>query len=57
MNERNEDFDEMLDSCYDEAEMFGQTFSPSDILFNCDPIAYRVYSGNWESEREEEEEE
>jgi hypothetical protein len=56
MNERNEDFDEMLDSCYDEAEMFGQTFSPSDILFNCDPIAYRVYSGNWESEREEEEE-
>lgn len=40
--ERNEIFDEMLDESYPTVVITGITFFPSDILAECDPIAYRV---------------
>jgi hypothetical protein len=42
MNERDESFDEMLDEAYEPFTIGSLTFSPSSILFNCDPIAYRI---------------
>lgn len=37
---RNDDFDEMLDECYDDVKICGCTYTASDVLFSCDPIAY-----------------
>lgn len=42
--------DEFLDECYPAVEIAGLTFYPSQILKNCDPIAYRIIL----SERDEE---
>lgn len=39
--ERNETFDELLDEAYPAYEIGGSTFNASDILYHCDPIAYR----------------
>jgi len=50
MNERNEDFDEFLDEYYPQHEIFGMTFTTSQILFNCDPIAYHVILSDWEDQ-------
>ena len=36
-----EQYDEMLNECYPPVEVAGLTFEPSDVIFNCDPIAYR----------------
>lgn len=52
--ERNEMFDEVLDECYPSVKIAGITFFPSDILFECDPIAYRCAVNDWESFEEEE---
>jgi len=38
--ERNEAHDEMLDECYEPYKMGIYTFYASDILYDCDPIAY-----------------
>ena len=40
MNE--EEFDEWLDDVYPTYEIAGITLYPSQILKNCDPIAYRI---------------
>lgn len=52
--ERDERFDELLDECYPNVVIAGITFSPSDVLYQCDPIAYYVYSGDFQSEIENE---
>lgn len=36
-----EDYDDMLDECYDEISIGGITFNPSQVLKECDPTAYR----------------
>jgi len=50
------DFIEFLDSVEDPVTIFGLTFSPSDILKNLDPIAFRVMKSDYESMMEEENE-
>jgi hypothetical protein len=45
--ERHEIFDEMLDECFPIVKIAGITFFASDILFECDPIAYRVSLCDW----------
>lgn len=43
-NERydSQAFNEMLDDCYPTIQIGDCTFYPSDILKNCDPVAYDV---------------
>jgi len=41
-DEAYEMYDEMLDQCYEPYNMSGMIYMPSDILKECDPIAYRV---------------
>ena len=55
MTQRNEDFDEMLDECYPTYSIGSMTFYPSQILFDCDPIAYRIAVSEYEDSIEEEE--
>jgi hypothetical protein len=50
------DFIEFLDSVEDPVTIFGLTFSPSDIVKNLDPIAFRVMKSDYESMMEEENE-
>lgn len=57
MEERNEQFDEMLDECYPVYKIGDMTFYPSQILYDCDPIAYRIGVSEYEDYLEEEEEE
>lgn len=45
--ERHELFDAMLDECHESVMIAGITFYPSDILAECDPIAYRVAFNDW----------
>lgn len=40
--EIKESFDAMLDECYPEIKIGYSTFTASEILFNCDPVAYRI---------------
>ena len=40
--ELEEMFDEMLDETYPEFKIGYSTFYPSQILANCDPIAYQI---------------
>jgi hypothetical protein len=54
---RNEAFDEMLDECYEPFKMGVLTFHASDILRECDPIAYRIAVGEYEDELEGEDNE
>ena len=42
-------FDDMLDDCYPEFEIFGMHYSPSVVLERIDPIAYRVSMNDYES--------
>lgn len=39
--EQIEQFDEMLNECCPELEVGQLTFKPDEVLFNCDPVAYR----------------
>lgn len=58
MTERNERFDEMLDDSYEPYRIGELTFYPSDILYNCDPIAYRIAVSeheDWEAEEDAQE--
>lgn len=47
--ELSERFDSYLDETYPEVEVVGITFSPSRVLQEVDPIAYRTEQSNWES--------
>jgi len=42
-------FDDMLDDCYPEFEIFGMHYSPSIVLERIDPIAYQVSMNDYES--------
>ena len=42
MPDRNQEFDEMLDDCYEPVKIGFGTFYASDILYNLDPIAYQI---------------
>lgn len=51
--ERNERLDELLDECYPVTKIGDLTFYPSDILFNCDPIAYNIAASEMEDDEDE----
>lgn len=57
----NEMFDEMLDSCYEDVTIGCCTFTASQILRACDPVAYQMgvneYLESMEEEEDEDEEE
>lgn len=53
MSERNEQFDEMVNDCFAPYQFGTMEFLPADILFHCDPIAYRCEVANFESEVDE----
>jgi len=40
--EIKESFDAMLDEVYPDVKIGYSTFTASEILFNCDPVAYRI---------------
>ena len=46
------EFNDYLDECYDEVNICGMTYSASDALKSCDPVAYRCaksdYEGNFD---------
>jgi hypothetical protein len=46
-------FDEWLDDVYPTYEIAGITLYPSQILKNCDPIAYRVALADIDYEEED----
>jgi hypothetical protein len=50
--EIKEEFNQMLDECYPDTKISYLTFTASEILFNCDPIAYRVWLSDWEADAE-----
>ena len=39
--EQIDQYDEMLHECHPPVEVAGLTFEPAEVIFNCDPIAYR----------------
>jgi hypothetical protein len=49
-----EDFDQMLDETHEPVNIAGSIFSASDILKNCDPIAYNEYATDYLTIMEEE---
>ena len=51
-----ESYDAMLDDCYEPVKVAGLTFDPSDVIFNCDPIAYRCGLSDYINSIEDEEE-
>lgn len=44
-----EEYDEFLDECYGEVVIGCITFSPSTVLRECDPIAYRCGLTDYDS--------
>jgi hypothetical protein len=50
---RADRFDEYLDQIHEEYSMGWLTFTPSQILFNCDPIAYRIALSEFEDGEED----
>jgi hypothetical protein len=49
-------FDEMLDECYPVVKIGYMEFYPSQILKNCDPIAYQIGVSEYMDSLEEENE-
>jgi hypothetical protein len=47
--ELEEMYDDILNDSYGEIKLGYLTFSPADIIKNCDPIAYRVGLSDFES--------
>ena len=47
-------FEDYLNDSYGTIEICGQVFFASDILKECDPIAFRVYQSDFESYSENE---
>ena len=56
MTERNTRFDNMLDDLYPQVEICGVSFSPSQILFDCDPVAYSCACSDAGFDEEDEDE-
>ena len=52
---RDEKFDDSLNDTFPAYEIAGVTICPADILFECDPIAYRVALADFNDAMEEEE--
>ena len=50
--ELQEQFDEYLNDSHDPVMIAGILFYPADILKECDPIAYRVFLNDFESQIE-----
>jgi hypothetical protein len=50
-NENEEEYNDMLDECYEEIKIGYITFSPSRVLKELDPIAYNVGMDDYNSER------
>jgi len=50
-------FDEMLDDCHEPIKIGYGTFYASQILKECDPIAYRIGLSEFEDTLEEDEDE
>ena len=48
--ERDKNFDEWLDEAYEPFVIGQLNFYASDILANCDPIAYRIAVNDWKDE-------
>lgn len=46
-NEVDNEYDDMLDECYEHPKIAGIEFYPSNILKECDPVAYRCYSSDY----------
>ena len=46
-------FEDYLNDAYPKVTIAGIVFFPSDILRECDPIAFRVYQSDFESMQEE----
>ena len=46
-------FEDYLNDSYSPVTIAGQVFFASDILRECDPIAFRVYLSDFESSLEE----
>jgi hypothetical protein len=46
------EFEDYINDAYPRVTIFGQVFFPSDILRECDPVAFRVYQSDFESEIE-----
>ena len=53
---RRMEFEDYLNDSFGRIEICGTIFFASDILKECDPIAYRVYLSDFESEMEDEDE-
>ena len=53
MESLEERFDDYLDQIHEEYSMGWLTFTPSQILFNCDPIAYRIALSEFEDEQDD----
>jgi len=47
-------FEDYVNDSYGTITICGQVFFASDILKECDPIAFRVYQSDFESEMENE---
>jgi len=47
------EFEDYLNDAYPKVTIAGIVFFPSDILRECDPIAFRVYQSDFESMQEE----
>ena len=56
MNSNNV-FDDLLDDCNDDVVICGITFSASQILKACDPIAYRSLFADYENNKQYEQDE
>lgn len=68
-DEAHDQYNDMLNDCYDEVSVGGMTWTPSEVLEKMDPVAYRcgfndfedsqLQDGSWfeEDPTEEEEEE
>ena len=46
--ELKESFDQLLDEIYPDVKIGYSTFTASEILFCCDPIAYRIALSEYE---------
>jgi hypothetical protein len=51
--ELKESFDQLLDETYPDVKIGYSTFTASEILFCCDPIAYRIALSEYEDYLEE----
>ena len=48
MMKRHEEFDITLNDAYQSIVIAGLTFTPADVLAECDPVAYMVMLNDWQ---------